>query len=109
MIPGGEGGADTLVQQVPGEQPVQLSLSRTSLFQGQGQGLLLHGPLRLFPGGFAEGVIHVDIVEAGGQRSLPLLFPHHIGEGEQGGGTGQRHGLPAQLFCGHAEHLAVTR
>ena len=109
LIPGGKGGTDALVQQVAGEQPVQLPLSRPCLFQRQGQGLLLHGPLGLLPGGRAEGVIRVNIVEAGCQRTLPLLFPHYIGKGEQGGGTGQRRGLPAQLFCGHAEHLAVTR
>ena len=81
LFPGGEGGADALIQKVAGKEPVQGRGCLAHLVQGQGEGLLLHGALRLLPGGLAEGVVPVDIVEGFGQGALPLLLARHVGPG----------------------------
>ena len=51
----GKGGiSDALVEQIPGEEPVQIGGGEPGLFQCQLQSLLLHGGLRLFPGFFSK-------------------------------------------------------
>ena len=101
LPPGGEGGADALVEQVAGKEPVHGGGSLAGLVQRQGEGLLLHGALRLLPGGLPKGVIRADEVEGAGQRALPFLLAHYIGVSGQGGRVGKGHRLTAQFFCCH--------
>ena len=108
LLPGRVRGADALVEQVAGKQPVQLLGGEGALLKGQGQGLLLHSPFGLLPGGLPKGVVLVDIVKAGGQRALPLHASHHIGGAEDGGRRGQRRRLPPDLFCAHGRTSSQT-
>ena len=79
----------------------QAICSLAGLVQRQGEGLLLHGALRLLPGGLPKGVIRADEVEGAGQRALPFLLAHYIGVSGQGGRVCKGHRLTAQFFCCH--------
>ena len=98
---GGIGRADALVQQIPGKQPVGLGRAGASPVQGQGEGLLLHQPLRPLPGGLPQRVVLGHHVEIRPQGARPLLLAHHIGPARQHRGTGQGGGLSAQLLFRH--------
>ena len=99
--PGGEGGADALVEQVPGEEQVQGGGVQPRLVQGGGEGLALHGGLRPLPGGLPKGVVPTDGVKGAPQGPLPLLFARHVGVAGDDRGMLQGHRLPPQLFCCH--------
>ena len=107
LLPGGKGGADALVQQVSGKQPVQSGGTLSQLVQRQSERLFLHGALRLFPGGLPKGIVAVNEIKGLSQRALPLQLSHYIGAGQKGGGMGESHGLLSQLFLAHRCHLAT--
>ena len=75
--------------------------------QRQGEGLLLHGALRLLPGGLPKGVIRADEVEGAGQRALTLLLSYHVGVTGEGRGTGQGDCLAACFFCRQGKRLPI--
>ena len=109
LFPSRVGGTDALVEQVPGEQIVQLPGGEPPFLERKGQGLLLHGPLGLLPGGLPKGVVLVDIVKAGGQRALPLHAAHHIAGAEDCEGRGQYRRLLPGLFCAHGRTSSQNR
>ena len=73
----GEGGADTLVQKVPGENQINVSGAQAGLVQQLVQGQLLHLLLRLLPGPFPA--LRASDVEAVAEGTLGLLFTAHSG------------------------------
>ena len=100
-VPQSEGGADALVQQVPGQDVVQFRRGQPALFQGPGQGLLLHGGLRLLPGVLSEEGIRAQQVKMPRQGAVGLEFSADVGVGHHAGGPQQGHRLPAQAFGRH--------
>lgn len=74
-----EGGADALVQKIPGQDQVEILLFHSGLFSQFFQRHLLHFFLCLFPGLLAEiRVLRCD-VKCVGQRTLRLLLACHAG------------------------------
>ena len=65
-----EGRADTLVQQVPGEDQIDVLRSQPALIQQLVQRQLLHFFLRLLPGPFPEFRVHAFDVKAVAQGPL---------------------------------------
>ena len=104
-IPQAEGGADALVQQVPGQDVVQFRRGQPALFQGPGQGLLLHGGLGLLPGVLPEEGIRAQQVKMPRQGAVGLEFSADVGIGHHAGGPQQSHRLPAQASGRHKNHL----
>ena len=104
-VPQAEGGADALVQQVPGQDVVQFRRGQPALFQGPGQGLLLHGGLRLLPGVLSEEGIRAQQVKMPRQGAVGLEFSADVGIGHHAGGPQQGHRLPAQASGRHKNHL----
>ena len=104
-VPQAEGGADALVQQVPGQDVVQFRRGQPALFQGPGQGLLLHGGLRLLPGVLSEEGIRAQQVKMLRQGAVGLEFSADVGIGHHAGGPQQGHRLPAQASGRHKNHL----
>ena len=84
----GKAGADALVQQVPGEDQVQIPLLQLRLVQQLFQGQLLHFLFGLLPGLFSEFCVHALDVEAVAQGAFGFLFPGNAGPG------GNIHRLP---------------
>ena len=80
-FPQTEGGADALVQQVSGENIVQIGGGQACLFQRTAQNPLLHGGLRLLPGLFPKEGVLFQFVKIGGQG--PLTF-HFTADGSEG-------------------------
>ena len=100
-VPQAEGGADTLVQQISGQDIVQVLRCQLRLLQRSLKDCLLHGGLCLLPGLFPEEGVVADLVKKVRQGALALEFPPNIGKGEDGGGMGQGHGLAAQTLVIH--------
>ena len=100
-VPQAEGGADTLVQQISGQDIVQVLRRQLRLLQRSLKDRLLHGGLCFLPGLFPEEGVVADLVKKVRQGALALEFPPNIGKGEDGGGMGQGHGLAAQTLVIH--------
>ena len=100
-VPQAEGGADALVQQVPGQDIVQVLRFQFRFLQGLPQHRLLHGGLRLLPGLLPEEGVGLQPVEVVRQGALAFKFSPDVGEGQHGGGMGQGHGPAAQAFFIH--------
>ena len=105
-VPQAEGGADALVQQVPGQHAVQLSRLQSRLVQRPLQNPFLHGRLRLFPGLFSEKGVVAQFVKIFGQRALALHPPADIGEGQHRGRRLQGRRPPPDPFAHGASSLS---
>ncbi len=101
LSPDGKAGADTLVEQISRQQVVQTGYTEAGFAEGGGQGQLLHGTLRLFPAPFSKGIVLTDVIEGGGQRTLPFFLAHHGCAADDRRRVLQGHGLPAQFFVCH--------
>ena len=100
--PGGKGGADALVQQVPRQEKVQLLGLQLGPFQRRLQGHLLHGGLRHLPAGLLEGVVFTGVVKKAAQGALFLLAASGAAVAHDDGGTGELIGLGR---AGHRQRL----
>jgi hypothetical protein len=78
-VPQRKGGADALIQQVPGAHQIDVPGLQPGLLQQLVQGKLLHFLFRLLPGLFTEFRIHAFDIEAVAQGTLGLLFACHTG------------------------------
>ena len=78
-VPQRKGGADALIQQVPGADQIDVPGLQPGLLQQLVQGKLLHFLFRLLPGLFTEFRIHAFDIEAVAQGPLGFLFACHTG------------------------------
>ncbi|MPN12076.1 hypothetical protein SDC9_159386 [bioreactor metagenome] len=97
----GEGGGDTLIEQITRVDIIQNRRGLTGLFQRGLQRLLLHGAFRLLPAFFSKGVIGSNYVEERGQRPFALLFTHNAGIARDYRRIGKGHGLAALFLIFH--------
>ena len=96
--PEGVGRGDALVEQVPGEDVVQLLGGDPGLFQSVVQGFFLHGGLGLFPAFFPKRIVLPDAVKIGGQRPLAFLLAHRVAEAGDGRRRSKADGLLSDFF-----------
>ena len=99
----GKGGADALVQQIPGEDQVDVIGVEPRLVQKLVQGELLHLLLRLLPGFFPESGIHAPYVKAVSKRSLCLLLSAHCRPGGDIDRLTGSEGVAAKLVSCHIQ------
>ena len=101
--PGGKGGADALVQQVAGQQNVQVGGVEPRPFEGGVQRQLLHLRLRLFPALFSEGVVLACVVKMAAQGSSTLFVAGGGAVADDDGRTARPEGLAAQFGVFHGK------
>ena len=99
--PQAKGGADALVQQIPGQDVIQILGHQPALFQGPLQHPLLHGGLRLLPGVLSEKGVRAQLVKVLRQGTVSLELAADVGVGHHAGGLRQPHRLAAQAFGRH--------
>src|SRR5699024_140856 len=90
-----KGGGDALVQQIPGEDQVQVLRSQPGPGQRQGHRLLLQLGLGLLPGVHAQAGVPKGLVEVRPQGPLGLSLAPHGGPAQQGGGPVKGQAAPA--------------
>ena len=93
-VPQAKGCADALVEQVAGQDIVQVLRGEGGLLQRLAQRGLLHGALRLLPCFLPEEAVLAQVVEVGAQRAIPLLPAANGGVGEDDAGPRKGDGLP---------------
>lgn len=84
-----KGGADTLIQKIPGKHQVEICGINLRFFGQRFQSQLLHFPLCLFPGFLAEFGIRADDIKQVAKRTFSLFFSCHtcpVGDGYRSGG-----------------------
>ena len=91
--PQAKGGADALVQQIPGQDVIQVLGHQPALFQGPLQHPLLHGGLRLLPGVLSEKGVRAQLVKVLRQGTVSLELAADVGVGHHAGGLRQPHRL----------------
>ena len=97
----GKGGADALIQQIPGAHQIDISGIQPGFLQQLVQCKLLHFLFRLLPGLFAEFRIHAFDIEAVAQGPLGLLLSGHRGPGGDIYRRSRPEGVTAKLVLCH--------
>lgn len=90
----------------PGKQPVGLGRAWGQPVQGQGEGLLLHQPLRPLPGGLPQRVVLGHHVEIRPQGAAPSFWPTTLAQPASTGGQARAAVCPPSFFSVIEHHLA---
>ena len=102
-VPEPKGGTNALVQQVSGQDIIQIGGFQPGPVQRPLKNFLLHGGLAFFPGLFPEKGIIGKFVEISGQRAVSLLPSADVGKGQDRGRMGQGDGAFADTFFVHED------